>query len=246
MNTYRKIYILLIYLTISFYSCSMPPGVYKLSSEESKIDYLMGREISTKENRDIIVSLNFEDQIQYDYSFFCLIKNNSNDSIVFSPENVFVEILNAKMRYISYELDTIYAVNPEAKIDNLKIDLHNSTVEHKTRTGINTIFGLVNVVSDIATSPKEIVADEVVEDIDYWTTKQMIENADYFEKSSKLNESKDFWQNDVLRKTTLYHEEKVGGLILIPIIPEAKYVRFHIALGENDFTFLYKQIKLTQ
>ena len=233
-------------LSFIFSACCAAPSIFKLASEESNLDFLMGAEIITKEIHSVVVSLNFEEQIENEFYFYVYVKNNSLNSIIFSPEDIFVELFNEDMEYISAYMDTVYARDPELAIQTLNSDLHSRKNQHKTVTSLNSVFGLLSIAADIATGPSDTKLDRVADDMETWTINQANENINYSNEMIRLEDSKEFWQNEVLRKTTLYTEDKIGGIFLVPVIPKAKFVKLHIILNERDFVFLYKQAKLTQ
>jgi hypothetical protein len=204
----------------------------------------MGAEIITKEIHSVVVSLNFEEQIENKFYFYVYVKNNSLSPIIFSPEKIFVELFNEDMEYISAYMDTVYARDPELAILTLNSDLHSRKNQHETVTGLNSVFGLLSIATDIATGPSDTKLERVADDIETWTINQANENINYSNETIRLEDSKEFWQNGVLRKTTLYTEDKIGGIFLVPVIPKAKFVKLHIILNKRDFVFLYKQVKV--
>ena len=227
-----------------FSACCAGPSIYKLASEEPEIDYLMGAEIITKENHSVVVSLNFEEQIDNEFYFYAYIKNNSLNPIIFSPENIFAEIFDEDMEYLSAHWDTLYACDPEMKILTLNSDLQSRTNQYEFVTGLNSVFGLLSIATDIATGPSDTKLDRVADDIMIWSENQSNENINYSNEMNVLENSKQFWKDEVLRKTTLYTEDKIGGVFLIPVVPKAKFAKLHIILGGKDFSFLYKQVKI--
>lgn len=231
-------------LSFFFSACCAAPSIFRLVSEETDLDYLMGAEIITKENHSVVVSLNFKEQIENEFYFYVYIKNNSLKPIIFSPENIFVEIFDEDMKYISAYWDTLYACDPEMKILKLKSDLQNRTNQHEFVTGLNSVFSLINIAADIATGPSETKLHRIADDIETWTINQVNENINYSDDMNRLENTKEFWKNEVLRKTTLYTDDKIGGLFLIPVVPKTKFVKLHIILGGRDFSFLYKQVKI--
>jgi hypothetical protein len=231
-------------LSFIFSACCTAPSIYKLTSEEPNTDYLMGDEIITKEIFSVVASLNFEEQFENEFYFYVYIKNNSLNPIIFSPENIFIEIFDEDMEYISAYMDTVYAKDPELAIHTLNSDLHSRTNQHEVVTGLNTVFGLLSIATDIATSPSETKLERVADDIESWTFNQANESIAYSNDMIRLENKKEFWQNEVLRKTTLYTDDKIGGVFLIPVVPKAKFVKLHIILNGRDFVFLYKQVKI--
>ena len=225
-------------------ACCAAPSIYKLASEEPNADYLMGNEIITKENRSVVASLNFEEQIDKEFYFYLYIKNNSLSPIIFTPEKIFVEIFDEDMEYLSAHWDTLYACDPEMKIHTLNSDLQSRKNQHEFVTGLNTVFGLLSIATDIASGPSDTKLDRVADDIMVWSETQTNENINYSDDMNRLENSKQFWKDDVLRKTTLYTEDKISGVFLIPVVKKAKFLKLHIILGGRDFSFLYKQVRI--
>lgn len=225
-------------------SCYVAPSVYKLSTIEQQIDYWKGKEIISKEIDSVIVSVNFEEQVNSDYLFFAAFKNNSAEPVFITPENIFIEAFNDKFLYLTSPNGTNYALDPEDKILELNQRLRNREKQHETTTNLNTVLGLFTVVTDIALSPKENVVENVVNDIDYYATNQIVEDANFNNRISELESTKNYWQNEVIRKTDIYPAESIGGVFIIPVVKDAAYLKLHIIIGTNDFTYLFRQVRL--
>ncbi len=103
---------------------------------------------------------------------------------------------------------------------------------------LNTIFDLLSIATDIATGSSHNKLKRVTDDIETWTVNQTKQSINYSNEMIRLENKKAFWQNKVLRKTTFYIEDEIAGILFIPVISKAKFVKLHIFLNGRDFVFL--------
>ncbi|NWF90119.1 MAG: hypothetical protein HXY50_11750 [Ignavibacteriaceae bacterium] len=245
MKSYLIIRAIFIITTVFISSCYMASDIYKLSTFDEQTEYLMGREIISKEIDSIVVSVNFEEQLDNDFTFLISIENNSEHPIFVEPNRIFVETFDNNLIRLQPQWDTMYAIDPEMKIVEISQQCKNRESEYKTSTNINAVFGLLSIISDAALSSREKVVENLINDIDYFATKQIIENENYNARKAELLDTKNFWQNEVIRKTDLYPSERISGKCFIPLVNEAGFLKLHILIEDKDFIYTFKQIRLT-
>ncbi len=222
--------------------CASRP-VFRVASVEDGIEYYQGREVASKEDDYALTTVEFEDQAEDNFVFFIQVLNKSGEPITFHPEDVSMELLDGHMESLNNRA-VHYALDPEQKLEMLNNEIKNRDDWHKTATGLNIVFGLINVVTDLADNDSHDDAFEVAEDVAIFADNQIRENIDHEMTVNDLNAQKEFWKNEVLRVTTLHNEELIGGLVFIPFNPDARFVRINIPAGETYHTYLFKQIQI--
>ena len=222
---------ILFLLLLVFTGCSTQK-FFDIEPENKDYDYYEGRKIITKSDADIEASLNYEFQEHGNFVFYLYVENNSDEYITVDPENIIS--LNTGDKF---NKEIVYAVNPETEIERIENKMEELDDSHAANVGLNCLFATFNVVADIADGE----GDDAIIDAGYWATEMENEGREYEYNSDKLAESKLFWENEVLRITTLYPNEEIGGLVFFPIIPDAEKLIIIIDIGEVEFEFPFRQ-----
>lgn len=232
--------ILFVLLKLLLIPSCYSPIIFNLKTEETETSYFKGVQVISKEIEGIKVELNFEEHSGNEFLFYLYVKNKSNDTIRFIPSVIFAELYYNTQTSPNAE---VYALNPELEIVKTELRMKSRQKQHEVSSGLNTVFGLVSVVTDIAVSPKETVVSNVADDLDRWAYNQTNENINFQNRMHNLETNKKFWQNETIRKTTLFPGEEIGGLLLIPVNPATKNLEIYIPIEEQKFSFKFKQIR---
>ena len=231
-NIYVKI--ILPFLTILI-GCSSQK-FFDVSVMSDKVEYYQGREMVSQVTGSAKSILNFERQDGDCFSFYLEVENISNEKYDIHPEQIFMKIdaednSAEDMKSVSYH----YVLDPEREVDNLEEAINKRDSDHNAATATNCLFGLFSVVHDVSN-------DDDDEDVHYdWIGNMIDENNDYENDKAALNADKEFWQNEVLRITTLYQNERIGGLIYIPVCPTARRFSIIIPIDGNEQIFKFIQ-----
>ena len=227
-----------IYLfTFIFISCASIP-VYRVNSLENSKYYLMGRETIIKKDNDINVILNFENQSGKELIFYLVVENNSLKSITIDPSKIYAEILDSPDA--SNSSKKIYAVEPENELVRVDKEINQVNANKQTADGINFIVATL----DLASSTAGIFEKKSEEQINREYSERMErkdnmerDEEEYNEDINKLNQNKKYWEDEVLRITTLKTEERIGGFFHLQIYPETDYFNLVIPIGHKEFKF---------
>jgi len=218
---------------------------YKLQSADSNIDFYKGREVAYRDDNNYSTSVSFEDQENGNFIFYVTAQNFSESPITFYPKNIFAEQLNERKELINNsDGNSFYAINPEKKLDFLESELERRKGQHAATTGLNFFLAVVSVAADLSDDHSRHKARRVGDDIANWADNQTNENVNYEIDKNDINSQKDFWQNQVLRKTTLYQNENIGGLVFVPFNKDAKYVRLVVPVGDKQHVYLFRKIEI--
>ena len=230
-------------LLAAFLMSCAPSPVYKLTSLDDEMEFERGREFVTKEDESIATSIEFEDYTEDYYVFYVQVYNKSDKPYTFHPQHIMIERLNRDLKPFHNRKFT-YAVNPEVKLAMLDEEIKNRESWHAAATGINIAVGVLGVLSEIIDDDDDDDAYEVAEDIAIFADNQISEEVSYDIDKADLNSQKEFWKNEVLRKTTLHKDEQIGGLVFIPFNEINKYIKIEIPADENSHAYAFKQIQI--
>ena len=218
---------------------------YKLQTADSNIDFYKGREVAHRDDDNYSTSVSFEDQDNGNFIFYVTAKNLSNSAITFYPENIYADQLGENQELINNpNANSFFAINPEKKLDYLESELERRKSQHNVTSGINFFLAAVSVAADLSDDHSRYKAKKVGDDIATWANNQTNENVNYDIDKKNINSQKDFWQNQVLRKTTLYKNDNIGGLVFVPFNKDAKYIRLVVPVGDKQHVYLFRKIEI--
>ena len=218
---------------------------YKLQSTDSNIDFYQGREVAHRDDDNYSTSVSFEDQDNGNFIFYIAAQNFSESPITFYPENIYTDQLDEKKELINNPVkNSFFAINPEKKLDFLESKLEKRKGQHTVTSGLNFFLAVVSIASDLSDDHSRHKARRVGNDVARWADNQTNENVNYEIDKNNINSQKDFWQNQVLRKTTLYQNDNIGGLVFVPFNKDAKYIRLVVPVGDKQHVYLFRKIEI--
>ena len=203
-----------------------------------EIEYFQGREVISREDNIVKSLLNYENQDGNCFVFYLQIENKSDVKYDVHPEQIFMQV-NSEYNSDENASSVIYnyALDPERELQLIEQEMIERESDYTANTTTNCLFGLFSVVHDVSN-------DEDENDISYdWAGRMLDENIDYQNDLEELKAGKEFWQNEVLRITTLYPGERIGGLIFIPICPTSNRFSVIIPVAQTEHVYRFIQVK---
>jgi len=226
-------------IALTIYGCSTQ--IVKLETLEEK-DYYKGREIVTKEDDKIGVSVEVDSYSGEQVVFYVHFENKSGNKILVEPKDFYVEAMKKDLISVEPYFKRLYALDPEKQINKINQDMENRKTEHSVLTGLNATLALVSLVVDLTDKNEENDVNQVSRDVAVWADNQVNEEMDYDASMREHKSQKEFWKNEVMRITDLYPNDSVGGLIFVPLDKRAELLKFSIHVDNKVFTFLYKKV----
>ncbi len=218
---------------------------YKLQSEDKDIDYYKGREVAYRENDSFNSSVSFEDQEGKNFVFYVTIENISDTPVTVNPVEFYADQLDINKIMLDAKTgNRFYAIDPAKHLESLTLSLKNRENWHNAVSGINLTFALVSVAADLANDKNRDKLSDVGNDIANWADNQNAEENSYAIDRNKYKSRIDFWKNGVLRKTTLYKNNREEGYVFIPFNPGAKYIRLVISAAGQKEIYIFKKIEI--
>ncbi len=228
-------------LVLLFIIGCAPVPVYRLNSIEKNKDFYNGMETVMRNDSTARIMLRFDNQSQYNYAFYLSVTNNTSGDIVFDPKNIYSEKAEGSEEQSD---EKFFAINPEEKLRNIDHDINGTIAQKKTDDGINLFIGFLDLASTVATIGKEKSDEEIQKQQetreDFYQTVNN-ENIDFNNKMNSLKDEKVYWEERVLRITTLYSGDEIDGEVFLPIIPGADTVKIVVPVAGREYNFLFKQ-----
>jgi len=137
----------------------------------------------------------------------------------------------------------IYAKDPEKEIERIEKKIEQENSSYATSSTLDAISGLLSAVGSIvslfSSNDEKDAADEEEAEEDYDPEQARIEHETIIEA---LENEKYYWQNDVLRKTTLLQNKYVGGFIEFTFIEDISAFSIQIPVDSSLISFNFKQL----
>lgn len=239
-----KSYFTILILSLLFLPACGPLCVYNFTTQEDDIIYYKGREILSKRSEDVIITLNFEDQVNDEMIFNLSVTNYSDTSIFFDPSKIYMEILKEYARVLpENEIVKLCAIDPEVRVKTLRKEIHSA----KSNEEINQTFNLIAEVVELGRDVSEIGKKKTQEEINPESAKGTKKNQRrakeeyyYHKNMSVLINNWEYWANAAFRKSTIFPGESMTGFVHLPLFEETREFRITIPVNKTAFTFLYK------
>jgi hypothetical protein len=223
-------------------SCAGPRAITKLLPEEEPSKWLYGQAILG----DSIFGVSYEvgfDRIQDGcYLFDFHITNRSNMPLLVDPLQFRCQAYDALMNPQTAE--PVPAIDPEKKILQYDMGIAQNEAVAKNHFGnimvgvgaaiaANAIIGTDNPRND---NLRYAVTDGIM------ATAVTASDEARFE-AQNLNELKQAWENNTIRKTTLETNYSMHGKVFFPATPGASYFKIFIPVDDQTLEFNFKQVQ---
>ncbi|MBU0561550.1 MAG: hypothetical protein KJ799_05140 [Bacteroidetes bacterium] len=225
-------------LTVFVLGCSIDP-IFKISPTESDVEYYQGREIVNYTDSTASTYLNYECQSEGNFIFYIYAISDSENPFLVDPADIYYEVIK-KAASSTYTLNKYYAVDPEAKLHSLGIQKESVDSEFNTASSMNCLFGVLSAAASLADDDENTDMGNAIGD---WAEVQESASAEHEYNSAVIAESKNHWQNEVLRKTTLKTNDEIGGLFYLPVDVNVREFKLVIPLGASTHEFYFRQLK---
>ncbi|MFA6456491.1 MAG: hypothetical protein WCW40_06675, partial [Bacteroidota bacterium] len=164
------------------------------------------------------------------------------------PTTVFYTVVRPREWITRHaENDTVFALDPEKIIANFEMQMQQERNARSTENLLRVFSSSLSLVSDIA-SIGEKKTDEELEKKEKERNDQrqqeMQEDIRHEVRMKNLSDAKEYWQNNVLRKTSLLPSASVSGKIYLPYFHGVKELLLVVRTGNVWQTFSYHQEKL--
>jgi hypothetical protein len=186
--------------------------------------------------------------VRHDRLVFAVRFHNAGDSpVLISPERFYYQPVTGPGPDAPPCGSTALALDPERVLLDLDEAEVRADADRETDMAVTGVLALLDVVTSVASAVSDeadasnaSTAEEDYEDVDWlWEFAEI--DAEHDSKVAAIESQREHWSREVLRKTTLYPGESIGGLVHFATSPKARYLRVVLAVGQEESTFLFRQ-----
>lgn len=224
-------------------SCSS--YVYTISPSEGDIDHNNDKEIVYQSDSLYESSANFENYSDDNMVFFFYFYNKSDSAVTIDPADFLLTYYKNKTDYMDNNPEyTKYFIDPEMNLEMIETEIKDVHKEAKNKSCLNCLFSAV------------IVAKALIDDDDYddageiaaaaanlVINEENIKDEEHY-KTEQLKEKLKFYENSILKKTTLYPGEETGGIALVKQNLDCRSLVVEIPLGNLKHIYYFEQQKI--
>ncbi|MGE4289756.1 MAG: hypothetical protein AB7E36_13815 [Salinivirgaceae bacterium] len=234
---------LIVFIPLLFSSCM---GVYKTYTFETPAENVaywnQGTAFQSQTIDSVTVELGYIKRMEHSYVFSITVSNGSEQAVYFDPSILYAHLYKND----SLLIDLVGAINPENKLQELDTRIK----QEKARITRNAVFSVLGSVAGLA-------ADVAIKDTEENTDKkEALRSAnetlgaihahnisDAEVKLMNLYDWVPYWQESVIRKTTIFPEHYHRGDLHFNL-NYAPLVKITVPVGERlfKFTFLMKKM----
>lgn len=212
--------------------------VYKLEPSENESTFLeQDRIFAYKPIDSVIVSIGFDRYLNDEFIMDVTIDNQSMDTFMFDPDDIYL------FRYLSdtslQEKKLYYAIDPELQIDSIERSVIMEQNKIKRNTALSILFAAAYVTAEIAGISKDVPYEalealDVAHSVSQVVLDELRINA--FNRMDCMYFTKDYWQYETLRKTTIGSKEFYSGKVHFKA-PYADIIRIYIPANHHSYNF---------
>ncbi|MBO6524007.1 MAG: hypothetical protein JJ971_09285 [Balneolaceae bacterium] len=228
-------YRLLLLFPILSISCVVPAPISQVTpSEETQFFWTNGREVLTQFKDSISVELSYYDKQEELFIYDVTITNMKDRAITVDPTQFYYLPVSEK----GDTLQTVTAINPENKILEQQIKISKLDAQRKRELNQLLIFGSLELIDDITNNSEP---DEYPNSVDIYNYE--VAEIDY--QSLNTFEQKAYWENQSLRKTTLFAEYYTSGQIYLRYKKDITKIGLFFTFEDTVFEFWFNHSLIT-
>lgn len=233
---------ILLILTLIFTGCAAPYKIAKLEPQESKTYWNWGRQYAVRTSGDTEIRIAYENNTRSQLVFNLEIENFSKDTLLVAPELFSVEYFRLENDTSAYA--SKQAVDPESMIVRLEKDLAQQNANEINAATSQLLEVSLEAASDISSIGREETREEFEArqaQRDQARAYRSQENFDLQVRQMSLDEKRRFYDETLLRKTSLPPNTQMTGQSYFWFDKRVALYRVHIPLGEEVYSFDFKQ-----
>jgi len=246
-----------------FPSCVSPRAIIRITPNESstqeipqRTHWYMGTGYAQVTQDSIGMVVGFDREVDGMLLFDVEINNLSSKTILMSPETFAFKIEGTP---IQNGVDNkVYAINPEVQLLEIDKALARQDARMQNAATASVVFGLLATAATVVSVVNDAIATEkAVNNADAFQSLAIMNNnagqiaADAYQrnawKSGNLHVLRETWERTMLRRTHIYPNENLRGLVAFKPIRGNYQIRLILPIELMVFQLLFKQtIHLSQ
>lgn len=137
------------------------------------------------------------------------------------------------------------AINPESKLLNIDMQISEEQADQKSMMLLSAIGAAAMITEEITDNEEDSYEDETEEAAATYalaaSASAGIESSQYEARS--LRHKRQRWAHETLRKTDLFSDDYIRGIVFFPIAENADVYQIRIQVGHTIHTFRFRQFK---
>ena len=240
----HKIFTLIL---ITFLTGCASQKYFNLQSLDENKNIRNGLQIVVMEDSTLASTINFEGQYNDHIVFYTYFENNSEDTLLVDPGKFEYEYFNFGTNIkVTEPVSRQKAYDPELQINVMNKALITNEEEKSALTFLNCLVGTASVIVSVATDDDDECDDDetaynIADAVVGTVANQIAIESSYSEAQQAALEEREFWKNEVLRKTNLYPGDKIGGLVHFPLTENGGLLKINLKADNNIHQYIYKQ-----
>ena len=218
-------------------------NVLSVQSLEKEKEIYNGREVSYKVDDNYVTELEVDGINSGKIYFYLYIKNKTDKNIEIRPDEMYLKSFYSEKDLEEGNGIKHWAFDPETALDEIKDDMDKAKNWKDAAIGLNCCFSFFSFISHIS-SDDEYELIEAVDDAAGFAVRHAVIESEFKGEMRDLNSEKEFWRNEVLRRTNLNPGEEIGGIVVMPLKEKIKFLRVTIPFEKTEHTYLYELRKM--
>ncbi|MEM6768361.1 MAG: hypothetical protein AAF655_25710 [Bacteroidota bacterium] len=231
-------YVLFVLALWMIVGCHVPYAIIRQQPVQEDPVWYQGKAFVSDQNEQVQLVIAFEQQWDRLLIYELEIKNKGSEPILVRPEQIY-SMMSPGPDVMTDEI--IHAVNPEAKLVTLDGALSRERAyiaNSRTASLIGTLANTVGTVAADTPEEAEYYVDEQLE----LDARDANDEQEFLNNKANLNDQKEVWLYEMLRKTTVHPGESVRGRIAFPSRKVSAYSILHFPYGEQPITIPFIQL----
>jgi len=229
----------LVFIAALLFGCATPAPIYRLDPRAADVIWVGGRASVQQERGGIRVATAFERQQGDSLALRVEIQNGTESRLEVGPQKIWHSPCSSPAVETCRSSETV--VDPEAVL--ARID-EKQSIDRAAATNSQAALGTLVMLSAVTD-----VAAVASGHADSTTGLQTVSTANLMESDgakrsgglASLEQERQAWSNDALRRNTLFPGQGTSGIVFVPIFPDARFVWVQMRVGGQRFAFQFEQ-----
>lgn len=235
-----KLLLLLLIITVLLNACTSPYSITRLTPVENNSYWVNGSEKIYFQSDTLSITLSYSQNTRDELHFDLKADYRGINTLLIDPRLFFIEFIGESNLGWPYA----QATDPEVKLLNTEKQIARNSARSSNTAFLHLTEMLVNTaadVSDLNKSPSEEERYEKEQCREYARDRRQNEIDDIDIERQNLNQMLDYYATEMLRKTTLFPNTWVGGVVIFPRNEKANRYKINLPVGGDTLSFVYHQ-----
>ena len=229
----------LVFIAALLFGCATPAPIYRLDPRTPDVIWVGGRASLQQEREGIRVATAFERQQGDSLALRVEIHNGTESRLEVGPQKIWHSPCSSPAVESCRSAEKV--IDPEAVL--ARID-EKQSVDRAAASNSQAALGtlvMLSVVTDVA-SVASGTADGTTGLQTVSTANLMANDAAHRSGGlASLEQQRQAWSNEALRRNTLFPGQGTSGIVFVPIFPNARFVWVQLRVGRERFAFHFEQ-----